>query len=288
MLTYYRAGTLAEALEVLGRQDVEGRVLLGGTDLLVGLRHQQGDPPRVLVDLKGAADLGDPIAVGDDGVRVGPTLTMADLVAHPVVRAWFPALVEAAAEVGSVAIRNRATMVGNICNASPASDTAPPLLVHEASVRIASAAGERTVPISSFFVSPRVSACGRGEVVVGVDLPRPVPGTGSAYLRLTRRWGVDLITVSVAAAVGDGRTLLGLGAVGPTPLLVELPRGLDLEDRSVLDGALDEALVVATPISDIRAGADYRAAMLKELARRAVQAALESTRRAGDGSPVRN
>lgn len=289
MLTYYRARTLAEALEVLGRQDVEGRVLLGGTDLLVGLRHQQGDPPRVLVDLKGAADLGEPIAVSDDGVRVGPTLTMAELASHAVVRAWFPALVEAAVEVGSVAIRNRATMVGNICNASPASDTAPPLLVHEASVRIASAAGERTVPISSFFVSPRVSACGRGEVVVGVDLPRPVPGTGSAYLRLTRRWGVDLITVSVAAAIhGDGRVLLGLGAVGPTPLLVELPRGLDLEDRPALDEALDEVLVVATPISDIRAGADYRAAMLKELARRAVQAAMESTRRAGDGSPVRN
>ncbi len=279
MVTYYKAHAVADALEVLGRQDIEAKALLGGTDLLVGLGDRLDSAPGVVVDLKGLAD-GEPLAVTDSGVRIGLTVTMADLVANPTVAAWYPALVQAAAEVGSVAIRNRATLVGNICNASPASDTAPALLVHGARVRIASADGERVVPISEFFVAPRVTTCGRGELVTAVELSRPVPGTGSAFQRLTRRWGVDLATVSVAAAVhGDGRVQLGLGAVAPTPLLVDLPAATDLSDRAALDPLLDEVLTVATPISDIRAGADYRTAMVRELAARTLRAALDSTRR---------
>jgi carbon-monoxide dehydrogenase medium subunit len=289
MMTYFKAETLAEALEVLGRPDVEGFALNGGTDLLVSLAGKHDDVPRVVVDLKGIKDWGEPLVVTDNGMRIGVMLTMAELAADPDAGSWYPALTQAAGEVGSVAIRNRATVVGNICNASPASDSAPPLLVHEATVWIASADGERSIPISSFFRSPRVTACARGEIVTAIELPRPVPGTSSAYRRLTRRWGVDLITVSVAAAVhGDGRVLLGLGAVAPTPLLVDLPVGLDLDDRTALAEVLDEALSVATPITDIRGGAEYRSAMLRELAARAVQAALESTRRSGNGRSVRN
>jgi len=288
MLTYYKARALADAHEMLERPDVEGRALLGGTDLLVSLAGKHDETPRVVVDLKGIKDWGEPLVITDTGVRIGLMLTMAELAADPVVGSWYAALTEAADKVGSVAIRNRATVVGNICNASPASDSAPPLLVHEATVRIASASGQRSVPISSFFLSPRVTACARGEIVTAIELPRPVPGTGSAYRRLTRRWGVDLITVSVAAAVhGDGRVLLGLGAVAPTPLLVELPVGLDLDDRSALSQVLDESLSVATPITDIRGGAEYRSAMLRELAGRAIQAALDSTRRSGNGHSVR-
>ncbi|WP_372594171.1 xanthine dehydrogenase family protein subunit M [Actinotalea sp.] len=289
MVTYYKAQTLADALEMLGRADVQGSALSGGTDLLVALSRQHDETPRLVVDLKGIKDPRGPMVVSDDGLHLGFELTMAQLADDPTARSWFPALTQAAGEVGSVAIRNRATVVGNICNASPASDTAPPLLVHGATVTIASMGGERTVPISSFFRSPRVTACARGEIVTGIDIPRPIPGTGSAYRRLTRRWGVDLITVSVAAAVhGDGRVLLGLGAVAPTPLLVELPAGLDLTDRAGLTTALDEALAVATPITDIRGGADYRSAMLRELAERAIQEVLESTRRSSDGRSVRS
>jgi CO/xanthine dehydrogenase FAD-binding subunit len=289
MMTYYKARTLADALEMLERPDMEGRALLGGTDLLVSLAGKHDDTPWVVVDLKGIKDWGDPLVITDSGVRIGLMLTMAELAADPIVRSWYAALTEAADEFGSVAIRNRATVVGNICNASPASDCAPPLLVHEATVRISSASGERSVPISSFFLSPRVTACKRGEIVTAIDVSRPVPGTSSAYRRLTRRWGVDLVTVSVAAAVhGDGRVLLGLGAVGPTPILVELPAGLDLEDRTALSQVLDESLSVAKPITDIRGGADYRSAMLRELASRAIQAALDSTRRSGNGHSVRS
>lgn len=280
MLTYCKPRTLAEALEVLEREKPAGRVLSGGTDLLVGLREKLDGESRVMVDIKGIEDAGAPLTVTDDGVRLGLRLTMAELADDPVVAGWFPALSQAAAAVGSVAIRNRATVVGNICNASPASDTAPALLVHEAKVRIASLAGERVVPISSFFVSPRVTLCSPAEVVTAIELPKPLPGTGSAYLRLARRRGVDLVTVSVAAAVhGDGRVLLGLAAVGPKPLVAELPAETDLGDTPALAAALDEALAVATPITDIRGSAEYRSAMLRELGLRAIAAAIQTTGR---------
>lgn len=280
MLTYYKASTLSEALAVLGLEGAS-RPLAGGTDLLVGLRGRWNDQSRV-VDLKGIEDAGAPLTVSATGVRIGLGLTMAQLVEDPTVARWYPALAQAASQVGSVAIRNRATIVGNICNASPASDTAPALLVHEASVRIASSGGERTVPIDEFFVAPRVTKCGAAELVTAIELAKPVDGTGSAYLRLTRRRGVDLITVSVAAAVhGDGRVLLGLGAVGPRPLLASLPAGTDVADERALAVAIEQAVSVATPITDIRGGAGYRAAMLRELATRAIAAAIETTRRNG-------
>lgn len=279
MLTYYKARTLSEALAVLEREGPAGRPLAGGTDLLVGLRDRL-EEHRAVVDLKGLEDAGEPLTVTDAGVRIGLGLTMAQLADDPTVGRWYPALAQAAAKVGSVAIRNRATVVGNICNASPASDTAPALLVHEATVRIASSDGERTVPIGEFFVAPRVTACAAGEVVTAIELAKPAERTGSAYLRLTRRRGVDLVTVSVAAAAhGNGRVLLGLGAVGPRPLLTTLPAGTEVSDGAALAAALEQALSVATPITDIRGTAAYRAAMLRELATRAIAAAVETTRR---------
>src|SRR5438309_9902936 len=110
MPKYTRPTTRADALAVLAEAGGRARPLVGGTDLLVGLRHHTVDPD-VVVDLKGVTDLPEPIVVTDDGVRIGPTLTLGELVAHPVVRAWYPALVEAALTVGSVAIRNRASLI---------------------------------------------------------------------------------------------------------------------------------------------------------------------------------
>src|SRR3954468_11092087 len=204
MPKYYRPTTRAQALAALAQGGAAARPLVGGTDLLVGLGHHTVEP-GVLVDLKGVNDLPEPIAVTDDGVRIGATCPLGELVAHPVVQEWYPALVEAALTVGSVAIRNRASLVANSCNASPAADTAPPLLVHDARVTIASLDGDRTASLDEFFLGPRRTLCGPGELVARIDLPRPAPGSGSAFRRLTRRRGVDLATVSVAAGVGpDG------------------------------------------------------------------------------------
>jgi carbon-monoxide dehydrogenase medium subunit len=275
MPKYYRPTTRAEALAALAGAGAAARPLVGGTDLLVGLRHHTVDPD-LLVDLKGVTDLPDPIVVTDDGVQLGPTLTMGELAAHPVVQEWYPALVEAALTVGSVAIRNRASLVANSCNASPAADTAPPLLVHGALVTIAAQDGDRTATLDEFFLGPRRTLCAPGELVARIDLPRPVPGSGSAFRRLTRRRGVDLATVSVAAQLGpDGRLLLGLGAVGPRPLLTEVSSPVDPADEQALDRALDEGLAVATPITDVRGSREYRLATLRVLAKRAVLAAAD-------------
>jgi carbon-monoxide dehydrogenase medium subunit len=278
---YYRPTSTADALSALAAEGDGARALVGGTDLLVGLRHHTIEPP-LIVDLKAVSDLPEPITVGDAGIRVGPTLTMGELAAHPVVRRWYPALVEAALTVGSVAIRNRASLVGNACNGSPAADTVPALLVHDASITIASLDGERTAPLDDFFLGPRRTLCGPDELVTRIDLPRPPDGFGSAFRRLTRRRGVDLATVSVAAGVDrDGGVVLGLGAVGPRPLRTRLDAPFDPADVPGLDRALDERLEIATPISDIRGSREYRHAMIRVLARRAILAAADRRETAG-------
>ena len=275
MSKYYRPTTRAEALAALADEGGTARPMVGGTDLLVGLRHHTLEP-TLIVDLKTVTDLPDPIEVTEDGVRVGPTLTMGELVGHPVVQRWYPALVEAALTVGSVAIRNRASLIANSCNGSPAADTAPALLVHGATVTIESLEGVRTAPLSEFFLGPRRTLCRPGELVTRLELPRPEGGSGSAFRRLTRRRGVDLATVSVAAGVDrDGRVVLGLGAVGPRPIRTALDRPVDLTDGPALERALDERLAVATPISDIRGSREYRLAMVRVLAKRAVLAAAD-------------
>ena len=279
MPRYYRPTTRADALAALAEGGERARPLVGGTDLLVGLRHHTVEP-ELLVDLKGVTDLPEPIVATDDGVQIGATYTLGELVAHPVVREWYPALVEAALTVGSVAIRNRASLVANSCNASPAADTAPPLLVFGARVTIASTDGDRTASLDEFFLGPRRTLCGPGELVTRIDLPRPAPGSGSAFRRLTRRRGVDLATVSVAAGVGPhGDLVLGMGAVGPRPLRSASDAPVDLTDADALDAALDQLLSVATPISDVRGSREYRVATLRVLAARAVLAAADRRNR---------
>jgi carbon-monoxide dehydrogenase medium subunit len=275
MPKYYRPTTRADALAALAEAGERARPLVGGTDLLVGLRHHTVEPD-LLVDLKAITDLPEPIVVTDDGVQIGATYTLGELVAAPAIREWYPALVEAALTVGSVAIRNRASLVANSCNASPAADTAPPLLVHGARVTIASVDGDRSASLDEFFLGPRRTLCGPGELVTRIELPRPAPGSGSAFRRLTRRRGVDLATVSVAAGVGpDGGLVLGMGAVGPRPLRTEAPGPVDLADEAALGEALDRLVSAATPISDVRGGRDYRLATLRVLAARAVSAAAD-------------
>ena len=266
-----------EALELLATASGAGRVLVGGTDLLVGVRRNPLEP-LVLVDLKTASDLPPAIEILADSVRFGPTATMSSLSANPLTKSWYPALIQASRVVGSVAIRNRASLIGNICNASPAADTAPALLVYGATVTIVGPGGERTMPLSDFFVGPGKTACGPDELVIRIELAMPDDGDRSAFERLTRRRGVDLATVSVAARVDENNQLrLGLGAVGPTPLLTETSAPVDPGDSDGIDAVIAQLVAVATPISDVRAGQSYREAMTAVLAKRAVLAAF------GDG-----
>lgn len=274
-MRYFRPTSLADAVAVLTEEAENARVLVGGTDLLVGVRHHTVTA-GVLVDIKHITDLPAPITVDEDGVTIGPTLSMTDLAAHDRVRAWFPGLVEAALTVGSVAIRNRASLIGNSCNGSPAADTAPALLVHDVQVTITGDGGNRTVPLRDFFLGPRRTLCQPGHLVTSLRIKRPEDGTGTAFARMTRRRGVDLATVSVAVAVDAGhRVTLGMGAVGPVPLVAGPSGPVDLTSPSARMAAIEELLQASSPITDVRSSREYRQAMLRVLAQRALLRAAE-------------
>lgn len=276
---YARPGTLAEALILLETHGPDARLLAGGTDLVVGLRSE-AIRPAVVIDLKRVTELRP--AIREDGgiVTVSATTVMADLVGDDRVRRHFPALVEAADVVGSVQIRNRATLAGNICNGSPAADTAPPLLVYGAVVAVAGPGGTRRVSIDDFIVGPGETALRRGELVTAIELPVPDRPLGAAYTRLTRRRGTDLASVTLCCSVdGAGVTRLAYGSVGPRALLVVDESGV-LADPAAPDAVkapvLDRLFAAASPSKrSLRASPEYRLAMLRVLGARALRTAIE-------------
>jgi len=264
-------------------------VLAGGTDLVIRLRDGSF-APSVVVDVKRVPELAPGIlATGDGGLVIGATTTMTEIAAHPVIRRDLAALAEAAAVVGSVQIRNRATLAGNLCNASPAADTAPALLVHRAVVVVAGPDGTRRIALDDFFVRSGVTTLAPGELVAAVELPAGPSRMASAHERRTRRRGHDLASVTVACGVdADGVVRLAFGSLGPRPVLrIDESGGLgdratpdDVRDR-LLEAMLGDARPSAT---SMRAGPTYRLAMLRIHARRALARALER-RASGEGIP---
>lgn len=262
---YLRPQSLAELFALLNAHGPDARLLAGGTDLLVRFR-KGSEWPAAIVDLKKVADLSAGILELDGRIRIGARAVMTDIIEHKQLRAHFPALIEAAKVVGSVQIRNRATLTGNLCNASPAADTAPPLLAHGAIVNLVSANGRRQMALAEFFAGPGRTVLTPGEIVESIDLPLPAESTGGAFGRLTRRHGVDLAIVSVCCvARASGEVRFAFGAVGPRPFVVTAQR----------DVPVDEVLKDASPISDLRASVDYRQAMLPVITRRTLNTALQ-------------
>jgi CO/xanthine dehydrogenase FAD-binding subunit len=277
---YERPASLAEVFALLAAHpDGGARLLAGGTDLIIRLRDGTFRP-EVVVDMKDVAELSGAISRDEHAVRFGALTTMTDIVDDASVGRDFPALVEAARFVGSVQIRNRATLAGNICNASPAADTAPSLLVYDAVVVAAGPGGERRIPIDEWFVRSGVTTLAPGEIVTAIELPLPAGARGSAFQRRTRRRGHDLASVTMACSVAeDGVARVAYGSVGPRPVLAVDRSGV-LADSSTSPGdraaAFDELFAGATPSpTSMRAGPEYRLAMLRVLGMRALTAALE-------------
>ena len=274
MYDYARPASLAETVTLL--RDVPGaRLLNGGTDLLVGLRKGTLRPPLV-IDLKRVGDLPSGIEERDGLLWIGATTPLTALIAEPRVRDRFPALVAAAQVVGSIQIRNRATLAGNLCNASPAADTATPLLVYRAVVVVQGTGEPRRIGLEDFFVGPGRTALGRDEVVTGIELPLSEEPIGAAFGRLTRRRGVDLATVNLCCSVSAGGvTRFAFGAVGPRPFAAvdESGRLAATRDRDEQSRLLRAISAPATPISNVRASREYREAMLQVLGRRALDEA---------------
>jgi len=283
---YERPTRLDDAIALLNEQGADARLLAGGTDLIIRLRDGS-IRPRTVVDLKRIVELDAEIRDGEGGLTIGARTVMTDIAADERIRHDYEALAEGAAVVGSAQIRNRATLAGNICNASPAADTAPALLVYGATVVATGPAGMRRIPIDAFFVRSGVTTIGVGELVTAIELTRPAARQGAVHVRRTRRRGHDLASVTLACAVrADGVTRLAYGSLGPRPVLVTDETGL-LADPAAADTAkmrrLEELFFGALPSArSMRASPEYRLAMLRVLGLRAVATAVA---RLAAGSP---
>ncbi len=276
---YERPSSLGDAVALLAEHGPDARPLAGGTDLIIRLRDGTIEP-RIVIDVKGIAEINGEIREDDGLLRIGGRTTMTTIAADPRIRTEFQALAEGAAVVGSVQIRNRATLAGNICNASPAADTAPALLVYGAVVVVAGPAETRRIPLDEFFVRSGVTTLGRDELVTAIELPRASGPRGSVHVRRTRRRGHDLASVTLACAVlPDGVTRLAYGSLGPRPVVVTDDSGV-LADPGASDLAkmrrLEALFVDASPSPrSMRASPEYRLAMLNVLGLRAVGTAIE-------------
>jgi CO/xanthine dehydrogenase FAD-binding subunit len=273
---YHRPTTVAEACLLLAREP-EAAILAGGTDLMVHLRQpwRERRPPAV-VNLKRIPELAR-VEMSDRVIRLGALVSLSALEAHPVIGREYPVLPFTARYMGSPAVRNLATVGGNLCNASPAADLSPVLLTLDAEVGIAGPAGERRLALADFFRGPGVTVLGPGELLSWLEIPRKHATWRVRYERLDVRRAMDIAIVGVALALRlepDGlvaEARVALGAVAPTPLRVPTAEAALIGER------LDEPTIArvaaacqasARPIADVRAGAEYRREMVGALVRR--------------------
>lgn len=297
---YVRAHSIDEVLAALGDKSCRTQVIAGGTDLIPRLQrgalsevppqHGIGTPtstPCRVVDINDVRELGG-IEVTPDGLRIGAATHLADIEVSPRLSGAWRVLADGAARVGSPQIRNLATLGGNVCNASPAADTIPPLLILDAAAEILSSHRRRIVPLAEFFVGPGRTVLEPGELLVSLHLPKPPDGAVAVYLKHSPRQAMDLSVVGVAvllarpASSSAGRWLgrIALGAVSPTPI-----RAIAAEQVLATSTAAEDEVWVeagrlaaasAVPIDDIRASAEYRRELVAALTARALQMAAAS------------
>jgi len=208
-----------------------------------------------------------------DGLNIGATVTLNEISNSKIVQTNYPILAKACKTVGSYQVRNRATLAGNICNASPAADTAPPLLVLEAKVNIISLVGEKMIPINQFFTGVKKNVLKKGEFVTSVTVPPIKDKWTGVYLKQGRKKDVDLATVGVAVVCIRDEVRIALGAVAPVPIRAfkteELLKGKAI-DEPLLEKIVKSALAEVSPISDIRSSKEYREEIIKILLKRAI------------------
>jgi CO/xanthine dehydrogenase FAD-binding subunit len=292
---YVRARTPDEAMRLLQEHGSAARLLMGGTDLFPALREGRLHP-QVVVDVKQLHGIQAIVYDAGAGLTLGAAVTMNQLALHLDVRAHYPLLAEAARNVASYQVRNRATIGGNLCNASPCADMAPAVLVLEAELVLYGpdpAAGmgqgrERRVQAKDFFLGPGKTALQPGELMLSLRFPPLPDGVVSRYLKLGRSRAGDLALVGVAVlgfpdrnVAGSGthtasgyRFRIGLGSVAPVPiraqeaevLLAESPPGEQSFSR-----AAEKAALATSPISDVRASAAYQQAMTGTLVQRGLR-----------------
>jgi aerobic carbon-monoxide dehydrogenase medium subunit len=285
--TYLRPANLNEAVGLLSEHRGKAKVLCGGTDLMLFLQDGVFAPDYV-VDVRNLPELNRLDFSASSGLTLGAATPLRQIEMSPLIREKYPHLAQGAGEIGSVQIRNLGSAGGNVCTATPSADIAPALVSLEATARIASRRGERTVPLEQFFTGVRKTVLEPDELLVEFQIPAPPPRSSGAYVKLDTRPQMDLAIVGVAATVvlapGDSRiarAAICLGAVAPTPIRARKAEEI-LTSGPLTDELLAEAgqaaAEAARPISDVRASADYRREQCDLMTRRAVRLAVESAK----------
>jgi carbon-monoxide dehydrogenase medium subunit len=266
-----------QAVNLLVKGGRDTRIMAGGTDLLVRIRHRMVFPRRI-VSLKQITGLNTIAFDAKRGLTIGATALLADVAAHPKVRRYYPTVAQAAGSTANVQVRNMGTVVGNLCNASPSADNAPTLMAMGATVEIAGPEGSRTIALDRFFKGPGVTALEAGELVTAIRVPRPPAGTGTAYHSLSQRGKLDCSAVGVGTMIIlDGERCtdarLVVGACAPVPMRTEEAERM-LVGKRMTDTLIRQAAQTASeetsPITDVRASAPYRWKMVTVLTIRAL------------------
>lgn len=277
-LEIFQPKSLKEASALLKEKGPGGRFLAGGTDLLIAVK-EKGLAPKYVVDLKRVPGLAGIREEKDGAVVIGALTTMRAVETSPVILKKYPFLARSAAEVGSVQIRNRATIGGNMANATPSADVAPALLVLDARVKISGLSGERTIALERLFRGPGQTALAPEEILTAIMIPAVSPALVGEYIKFSPREMMDLAYVGVAVALvlNGGKKCasarIALGAVSPTPMRARKAEAL-LEHQTITEELAEkagaEAAAESKPISDVRSSADYRREMVRVNTARAI------------------
>ena len=274
--------SLDDCVKILAERGGQAKLVAGGTDLLPQMKTG-GLRPALVVDLSGIARVRQIQSENGRGLRIGAAVTARELELSPDLRGGYLAIAESAALIGSLQVRNLATVGGNLCNAAPSADMAPPLLALDAEAVIAGPGGERRVPIADFFTGVRKTVLAPNEMLVELIVPPPGRGSGGQYLRHTPRRELDIAVVGVASqlTMAGGRCTkarIALAAVAPTPVHAVLAER-SLEGQAVTPESIERAAALAVeaakPISDQRGSAEFRRHLVRVLTRRTLTTALQ-------------
>ena len=276
---FYQPASLQEASRLLRENGPGGRFLAGGTDLVIAMK-EKGLVPKYIVDLKRIPGLSGIRENGDGSITIGTLTTMREIETAPLITKKYPFLSQSAAEVGSIQIRHRATVGGNMANATPSADVAPALIALNATAKIVGANGERTVPLEEFFRGPGQTVMTGDEILTEITIPKTGPRLVGEYIKFSPREMMDLDYVGVAVAYNLGAAdkncegvRIVLGAVAPTPIRAKRAEAV-IEGQVLTEALADKAGQIAAeeakPISDVRSSADYRRAMVGAMTKRAL------------------
>jgi carbon-monoxide dehydrogenase medium subunit len=279
--------TPQEVFQILEEMGNEVGLFMGGTDLMIQMRDRS-EGPQIMVDLKGLPGMKEISFDKKKGLTIGAAVTLNQLSAHPDVQANYPALSESADTVGNYQLRNRATLGGNICNASPSADMSPACLIYEGSVMLAGPDGDRTLPLDEFWVGPGKTSIKKNEYLSSIHFPIPPAKAVGVYLKLGRSRMGDLAIVGVAvlgfpvANVPAGNQFrIGINSTAPTAYRVpEAERKMSQQEVTdeILHLAAEEAMEVSAPIADVRATAEYQKLMVRNLTYKALSEVWEELR----------